>query len=109
MNERELIRTVTGFRSGILGGRKPNRMCFAVCAPLHSYLSGLGFKTSLIEGIVEHGDQETDHYWIELPDGRIIDPTASQFNDPSTGNQMPDVYIGPVPAWYDSNPWRPMF
>lgn len=107
MNQRELRNTVTSFRSGILQGREPARMCYAVCAPLQGFLKALGVQTELMEGEVET-DVLTNHYWLKLADGRIIDPTASQFTDPF-GVRMPKVYIGPVPTWYDSMPWQPLF
>lgn len=44
------------------------------------------------------------HFWITLKDGRIVDPTASQFN--KMGNEdMPNVYIGDKPSWYKINPY----
>jgi hypothetical protein len=34
-----------------------------------------------------------------MQDGRIIDPTADQFYTP-TWAEMPPVYIGELPDWY---------
>ena len=68
-------------------------MCFAVCAPLQSYLGKLGLSTELIKGEVNGNE----HYWLQFPDGRIIDPTADQF---FTERMMPKVYIGDRPPWY---------
>lgn len=95
MSRRELRETVTAFRKGILNGRDSDQMCFAVCAALQGWLRFLGVETELVEG--DFG--RTDHYWLALPDGRIIDPTADQFTTPA-GEKMPKVYIGDRPLWY---------
>lgn len=88
---------MTGFRSGILDGRPSRMMCFAVCAPLQAYLSMCGVETALVEAHFE----ECNHVWLQLPDGRILDPTADQFG-------FPRVYIGPVPRQYATREarWR---
>jgi hypothetical protein len=95
VDEKELREIVTGFRGGVIGKRSSDRMCLAVCAPLQGLLSAFGYETELVEGDFEH----TNHYWLRLPDGRIIDPTADQFTTP-TGARMPKVYIGELPEWY---------
>lgn len=70
-------------------------MCFAVCAALQGWLSFRGVSTELVEGDFKR----TNHYWLALPDGTIIDPTADQFTKPC-GGPMPKVYIGERPHWY---------
>lgn len=69
-------------------------MCFAVCAPLQGYLDLLGIQTEMVCGEV----MGQEHYWLSLPDGRIIDPTADQFNGQLV--KMPKVYIGLRPVVY---------
>jgi len=91
----KLLRDATNFRKGILEGQPSKAMCFAVAAPLQGYLSFTGLKCRLIEG----GVGEWVHFWIELPDGTILDPTADQFESPD-GLKMPPVYIGKKPDWY---------
>jgi len=54
----------------------------------------VGYETTLIEG--DFG--LTNHYWLRLTDGRIVDPTADQFSRPD--RRMPKIYIGPKPEWY---------
>lgn len=95
MTDAELLEVSTEFRDGILGPRgHPLRMCFAVCAPLRGYLKAMhGFKTELVEGWIKKGKRDCNHYWLKLPDGRVLDPTASQFNDVFK-RQMPTVYLG---------------
>lgn len=40
----------------------------------------------------------TTHHVLELPDGRILDPTADQFA--ALGSGLPPVYLGEVPEIY---------
>lgn len=91
-----LRNTVLSFRKGLLDGRPSDQMCFVVCWPLHGFLNTLGIACDLIEGNVK--GVSSNHYWLKLPDGRIIDPTADQFN--SDYYKMPKVYIGPKPEHY---------
>lgn len=90
MTDRRLIRIVAGFRAGILNGRPSALMCFAVCAPLHTYLSLLGVETRMVEARFA----EVNHVWLALEDGRILDPTADQFG-------LEPVYLGSLPRSYE--------
>ena len=65
------------------------------CYALVGYLHFAGYDCSLVQGAI--GDWE--HFWIQLPSGSIIDPTADQFKQPD-GNPMPKVYHGEKPNWY---------
>jgi len=104
MTDKELLRIVTGFRRGILGRRKPLKMCYAICGPLHSYLKITGFETTLTEGKIKldsHNEGITiNHFWLTLKDGRIVDPTASQFNGFCSYPDLPAVYLGAKPDYY---------
>lgn len=93
MNYKKLLKTVTAFREGILVGGPSKNKCWIVSAPLCGYLSMCGVEVRLVEGKV-------NHWFLELPDGRIIDPTSDQFKKPD-GSPMPKVYIGEKPEWYD--------
>lgn len=86
--DKQLLKIATEFRKGILGRRKSHRMCGMVCFGLQGYLRFLGFPTRVCEGIVGDGN----HIWLELPDGRVLDPTADQFNNGET--IYPPVYMG---------------
>jgi hypothetical protein len=100
MTDKELIKITGQFTKGVLGKRTSKDMCFAVCAPLQSYLSLLCETPSdLIEGEIKVGKQLHSHYWLRLLDGRILDPTANQFKTPD-GKDMPMVYLGKKPTWY---------
>lgn len=102
MKDKDLIRTIQSFTRGILGKRKPNGMCLAVCAPLQSFLLMGECYTKLVEGEIHINGDLWNHFWLELKDGRVIDPTASQFKKPD-GSGMPKVFIGEKPYWYTIN------
>ena len=96
MTTSQLRRVVQSFRDDILGGPRSGNesrgMCFAVCAPLQGFLCFCGIQSKL----VQQQFQYTNHVWLELPDGSIIDPTADQF----LRLRLPPVYIGPLPRAY---------
>lgn len=91
MTDKQLVRFCERFRRGILGGRSSAGMCDAICWPLVSLLKMNGIPVELVCGSVGI----CEHYWMVLPDGRIIDPTADQFDD-----SMPAVYLGARPKNY---------
>lgn len=99
ITDKGLLKLCRQFKAGVLGRKKSKDQCYRVCAPLHSYLSFLKIDCKLIEGYVTIGENITNHYWIELPDGRIVDPTADQFNEIKK-QDMPKVYLGELPNWY---------
>ena len=70
-------------------------MCFVVCAPLEGLLRFYGVKVCLVETNLSN-DARSDcysHFWLKLPDGRALDPTADQFE-----KQSP-IYLG-APRWF---------
>lgn len=89
MTDKQLIKYVTGFKKGILGKRQSHMMCFAVCAPLVPLLNMGGIDAKLVEGSFK----DCNHFWIALPDGRVLDPTADQFNN-RCSTSFPPVYLG---------------
>ena len=89
MNDEELVTFANEFREGILDGGASALMCFAVCAPLATLLSMHGVECNVAKtdlGWIEH-------FWLRLPDGRALDPTADQFNNSGYG-PFPPVYLG---------------
>ncbi len=96
MTNKQILKYVTNFRKGVLGKMPSNYMCFAVCSPLHSMLSLMDISCQLIQGEVETEKFTYGHYWIELSDGMIIDPTADQLE----GLNLPPVYMGELPKQY---------
>lgn len=75
MTDRELIRIARQFRRGLLGRKSSTDMCMVVSGPLQGVLAGMGVETTLetVEFI------STNHVWLRLPDGRVLDATADQF------------------------------
>ena len=87
-----LMKSAVDFREGILAGRSSEGYCFMVCAPLEGYLHFLGIDAEMVEGIVslDNDEWEIEHCWLCLPDGRVLDPTADQFEN----YELPEVYLG---------------
>jgi hypothetical protein len=98
MNDEEIIKLVTSFRKGVLGKKSPYMNCHIVSLPLQGYLSIIGINTNIEVGTINIKGFYGNHVWLKLEDGRIVDPTASQFN--KFGQDMPDVYLGEKPEWY---------
>lgn len=96
-NDRELLRIARAARESITLGGKSSGYCVAICVSLVAYLTRRGVAATDIHGAVG----EWQHTWIALGDGRILDPTADQFNRPGAA-RMPPVYLGPIPAHYES-------
>lgn len=93
MNSKQLKKFVTKFREGILQGRSPDSMCFAVCWPLMGVLWGMGIHCDMLTFQFPH----SNHVILSV-NGIIIDPTADQFKhlDPS----LDGVVVGPMPEIY---------
>ena len=89
MNDKQLVKLARGFRSGLIGKRDSRGMCFMVCAPLRGLLSVYGVVTELREITLKW----TNHFVIVLEDGRVLDPTADQFDG------LPPIYVGPMPKY----------
>ena len=102
MRKKKLLSFVEEFRSGLLGEKPSDMMCFAVSAPLQAMLSFSGVETELMQGFYDEGNQCVarndpnaclNHIWLQCEDGTIIDATADQFDGPK-------VYIGPAIELY---------
>jgi hypothetical protein len=92
MTDRQLKSIARGMRAGIIGRRSSRLMCMAISAPLQGYLSAVcDFDTELETVEFPH----SDHVWLRLPDGRILDATADQFG-------LDKIYLGQVPDLYQS-------
>lgn len=94
MQDAELVAFAQDFRDGILDGTPSDVACAMICEPLVTLLNMRGvkcraFTTTTIR--VTYGS--CNHVWIGLGDGRVLDPSADQFND--QGLNMPEVYLGP--------------
>lgn len=97
----ELLKIATDFRDGLIGRKNGAGYCFMVCAPLAGLLDNLGMgPVDLRESIVKINGGSTNHVWIRLPDGRVLDPTADQFDlvPVYLGKPHPKVHAKDFPA-----------
>ena len=101
--DKELLSITSWYRKEYLNGNIPNGLCHAVSYPLTQYFNFIGISASLSSGSVMYRGKDNpslySHWWVTLPDGRIIDATASQFKN-IDGTDMPDIYLGDKPEWY---------
>jgi hypothetical protein len=95
MTDTDLLDVAAGFREGIVGTGPSTARCAMVCYPLAGYLDFLGVAVDVCESVV--GDW--NHIWLRLPDGRVLDPTADQFDA-----ALPAVYLGPRLSLHESSP-----
>ena len=89
MTDQELTSYATKFRSAILRAGPSAWMCAAISAPLCAALAALDVPSRLLES--DLGD--CNHVFLQLTDGRVLDPTADQFNWCSHA-PLPPVYLG---------------
>lgn len=100
ITDKKLMRIVKSFRNGILGRNDSDLMCYAVSAPLQGYLKTFNdLETRMVSGYLKIETKpnffmEPEHFWLELPDKRIIDATHDQFG------YKDKVYIGIKPDNY---------
>jgi hypothetical protein len=93
MGDAELTEFVSEFREGILDGTTSFMACGMVCHPLVTLLNMAGVPCSIQTTLsIRTSYGSVNHVWIALADGRVIDPTADQFND--EGFSFPPVYLG---------------
>lgn len=64
------------YREAVLRGDSSAWMCAALSAPLHAAFQVLGIPSQLV--VSDLG--ECEHIFLHLADGRVLDPTADQFN-----------------------------
>jgi hypothetical protein len=95
VTDKALIRFAKEFRDGLLAGRASDRMCGVVCWPLAALLrvNGVDCEAEGIEWSMDGEAEARNHWFIQLADGRILDPTADQFG-------LKPVYLGPMPQLY---------
>lgn len=105
VSDKALLRIVKSFRHGILGRRESDLMCYAVSSPLQGFLKHeYGLETRMVSGYLRIQTKpgrfmEPEHFWLELPDKRIIDATHDQFG------YEDKVYIGEKPSnYYEETP-----
>jgi hypothetical protein len=100
-SDQGLLIITSKFKKGIVKAPDDTRpySCL-VCQPLVGFLEVCGYKTTYIEGELWIKQTIWNHCWLELEDGRILDPTADQFND-YIDHVMPGIYIGKKPTYYE--------
>ncbi len=91
MTDADLLQYASEFRAAIIGDRDSSRMCAAICGPLAATFTVKGRRTLLMES--ELGT--CNHVFIQVEDGRVLDPTADQFNRQGEPG-FPRVYLGPA-------------
>lgn len=91
MTDVQLLKFTRSFRRGLLGNGSSAGCCAMVCHPLSTLLEMHGVKNKVIEsdlGVM-------NHVWIQLEDGRALDPTADQFWEHwGVTPKLPPVYLG---------------
>jgi len=93
MSDAELIECVKAFRDEILDGDSSFGRCAMVCWPLAGFLQFLGIGARIAETpTIELSFCITNHVFIVLDDGRVLDPTADQFS--TSRRKLPPVYLG---------------
>lgn len=97
MTDADLIEFAAEFRKGVLGGHSSEWMCFAISAPLQSLLCLHGIETEMMESDLG----VCNHMYLRLQDGRVLDPTADQFNW-CNREKMPPVYLGEPRVIHDN-------
>lgn len=100
MKDADLIAFATEFRDGILDGQPSVLRCAMVAWPLAGLLRLHGVACDTEEVDLQH----CNHVFIRLADGRVLDPTADQFNDVETpgARQWPPVYLGEATDFHRS-------
>lgn len=84
-------------KSFVKGFGPIDKKCFIVSSSLQGYLSFFfKIKTKLVMGEIYLQEADWDHYWLELANGKILDPTAGQFKE----LKLPKVYLGDLPKSY---------
>jgi len=102
ISKEQILKIAGDFTVGILGENTNTNMCFIACSSLQGYLRAIcGVDYELVDGFLVKGDIKYHHCWLENLDGSILDPTASQFNH--LFSDMPDIYMGKKPKWYEKN------
>ena len=92
MTDRELKIFCLEFRKGMLARMSPKGKCAMVSWALQGFLS---FAEKIETAVYEGDVGEWNHLWLTLPDGRVLDCTADQFNRKGKRPKYPKIYIGP--------------
>ena len=103
MTDAALLTFAADFRRGLLGRRSSRLMCAVVSGPLQGALSFAGVETALERSEPPDEFGVWEHLYLRLPDGRVLDPTADQFNG-VLPEPLPPVYLGSPLPMHSSSP-----
>lgn len=95
MTDAELVEFASEFRRGLLGRRSSRYKCAMVTWPLAGYLEFEGVECAVDAVRLPEEAHAVQHVFIALPDGRVLDATADQFNRRGKEPKYPKVYLGP--------------
>lgn len=94
LTDKQLRAMCLEFRKGLLAKMSSQGKCAMVSWALQGFLSfAVKLKTEVHESQVE----KWNHLYLVMPDGRVIDCTADQFNEYHAikrKRKFPQVYIG---------------
>jgi hypothetical protein len=106
MSDEELIKSAEWVRSVFVGDDTSEGWCVVVSTAIQLSLREVGIEAVITRGNIAHVG-ETEHYWLTLPDGRIMDGTSDQFPEIEGGGMMPAIYLGRLPRGFiPSSPER---
>lgn len=103
MEDKALKSLCREFRKGMIDRMSSKGKCAMISWALQGFLS-FAFKlnTTVYEGDVGRWN----HLWLVMPDGRVIDCTADQFNKKGKRAKYPQIYIGkPLDIHKGGKPW----
>lgn len=92
------------FRKGMIGRMSSEGRCAMISWALQGFLS---FAIRLDTQVYESEVGDWNHLYLVLPDGRVIDCTADQFNK-RMKKRYPQVYLGkPLEIHKCGKPYKP--
>jgi hypothetical protein len=122
LSRETLQQTVSEFCAEIQPECNSDDLCFLMCAALQPCLEMMGYPCFINQGnfslskdfvsrienderrtLLQDQDCTVNHYWIELNDGTLVDPTADQLSRLYNLPALPLYYVGEKPDWYPSN------
>ena len=102
MTDDELRQIAWDFRVGMIGDTASSEgCCFIISEPLVWLLRSYGLSCELAGcDFPEASETEAaNHFWIALPDGRVLDPTFDQF----CSEEQVAVYLGAPTEFHQAN------
>ena len=114
-----LQQVVSDYCSEIMPKQSSDDMCYIMCISLQAILELMGHSCFINQGsfslsadyvnniadierrtLLQSQDNTVNHYWMELEDGTLIDPTADQLARLYGLPELPVHYVGDKPDWY---------